>query len=201
MNEDDEIEAYAWWRRNDATGEYFGLDAGLQVIADAITANGGIDAVIGFSQGGCFAAIVASLLDSCRPAAFKERQASGGIPYPESFAKLVENGQKPLKFCVSYAGFWAPPPQYGAFYEPKIQTPTLHVIGSLDTVVEEDRTQGLVDRTEKKEILVHPGGHFVPVGKEWVGALISYVRRMLEGEPAAEAKKVEESVEDMDMPF
>lgn len=173
----------------------------MQTIADAISSVGGIDAVIGFSQGGCHAALVASLLDEGRQEAFAKLQEAGaGIEFPKSFKELIDNGQGPLQFCVSYAGFWAPFPQYAAFYEPKIKTPTLHVIGSLDTVVEEDRTRGLVERTEKYEVLVHPGGHFVPIGKEWVGALVSFIRRTVEGE-AVESKKAEESVEDMDMPF
>lgn len=71
------------------------------------------------------------------------------------------------------------------------------MIGSLDTVVEDDRTQGLIDRTVYKDKVVHPGGHFVPVGKEWAAALVNFIRGTLE----PEEKKEEESVEDMDMPF
>lgn len=103
-----------------------------------------------------------------------------------------------MRFAVSYAGFWAPREDYHAFYEPKIKTPFLHVVGSLDTVVEDDRTQGLIDRTEWKDKVVHPGGHFVPVGKEWVAALVNFIKKTVE---PREEKKEEENVEDMDMPF
>lgn len=204
VGKDDEIEAFAWWRREESTGQYIGMEEGLQTTADAIREAGGIDAVIGFSQGGCGAAFVASLLETDRPATFQAKQKDGGIAFPESFRKLREGdgqkweGQGPLKFAVSYAGFWAPRGDYDAFYEPKIRTPVLHVIGSLDTVVEEDRTQGLIERTVNPQVAVHPGGHFVPVGKEWVAALVNFIRGTLE---AKEREKEEESVEDMDMPF
>ena len=64
---DDEIEAFAWWRREESTGQYYGLEEGLETTADAIREVGGVDGVIGFSQGGCGAAFVASLLEEGRP--------------------------------------------------------------------------------------------------------------------------------------
>jgi hypothetical protein len=74
----------------------------------------------------------------------------------------------------------------------------------LDTVVEEERTRGLVERCVggEERVVVHPGGHFVPVGKEWVGALVGFIRDVVGQEGKEEEKgKEEESVEDMDMPF
>merc|ERR1712230_47541 len=84
--------------------------------------------------------------------------------------------QPPLKFAISYSGFYAPDATYAPFYEPKIKTRFLHVIGSLDSVVEEERSQGLVERCEDKVKVVHPGGHFVPVGKEYAGVLVGFLR-------------------------
>jgi pimeloyl-ACP methyl ester carboxylesterase len=201
--EDDEIDAWAWWRRDESTGLYYGLEEGLARIADAMREAGGVDGVIGFSQGAAAAAMVASLLERDRPAAFAA--AAGGMEFPRSF--VGEDGERvngPLKFAVSYSGFFAPHQRYRAFYEPKIRTPVLHVIGSLDTVVEEDRTRGLVERCVggEERVVVHPGGHFVPVGKEWVGALVGFIRDVVGQEGKEEEKgKEEESVEDMDMPF
>lgn len=203
--EDDEIDAWAWWRRDESTGLYYGLEEGLARIADAMQQAGGVDGVIGFSQGAAAAAIVASLLETDRPAAFAAAGRDGGLDFPRSFVR--EDGERvnaPLKFAVSYSGFFAPHPRYRAFYEPKITTPLLHVIGSLDTVVEEDRTRGLVERCVggEERVVVHPGGHFVPVGKEWVGALVGFIREVVgqEGKEGGKGKE-EESVEDMDMPF
>jgi fermentation-respiration switch protein FrsA (DUF1100 family) len=117
------------------------------------------------------------------------------LAYPDGWEELQkENGA--LKFAVSYSGFFAPSERYAAFYEPKIATPVLHVIGSLDSVVEEGRSTGLVDRCVggKERVIMHPGGHFVPVNKEMAGALVGFIRGVLE------EKKEEESVEDMDVP-
>jgi fermentation-respiration switch protein FrsA (DUF1100 family) len=198
---EDEIDAWAWWRRNDSTGEYIGLNAGFQRIADTIKQHNGVDAVIGFSQGGCAAGFVASLLEEGRVDVFAAAAEEGGVGYPTEF--LADSGvqiNSPLRFAVSYAGFYAPNDSYKAFYEPKLSTPTLHVIGSLDTVVEESRTNGLVERCVegRRTVVHHPGGHFVPIGKEQVGVLVGWIREALEG--GKEAGK-EESVEDMDVPF
>ena len=46
-----------------------------------------------------------------------------------------------------------------------------------------------------KRVLYHPGGHFVPIGKEMSGALVGFI-----GE-CCEVKKEVENVEDMDVPF
>ena len=155
--------------------------------------------MIGFSQGGAAAAIVASLLDNGRKPAFEEikKEVPDALDYPEGWEGLQDQGK--LRFAVSYSGFYAPDRRYRAFYEPRIKTPVLSFVGSLDSVVEESRSLGLVERCEGKEgekgrVVFHPGGHFVPVGKEWVGVLVGFIR-----ECCAEQKK-EENVENMDLP-
>ncbi|TVY53582.1 Dihydrofolate reductase, partial [Lachnellula cervina] len=188
-------------KKDDSTDEYIGLDKGLATIRDAIRSAGGVDGVIGFSQGGCAAALVASLLEPDRPSAFESHRAShpdaNPLAYPSGWAELQkEFGQ--LKFAVSYSGFYAPGDRYAAFYEPKISTKVLNVIGSLDSVVGEDRSKGLVERCVGGEgrVVMHPGGHFVPVGKEMAGVVVGFIRGCIEGEKADE-----ESVEDMEVPF
>jgi len=195
--ENAEIDAYGWWRREVSTGEYEGLLDGLKIMAETIKEAGGIDGVIGFSQGAAASAMVASLLDEGRARAFEEtRKEKGGIGYPSSFLGADSTPiNPPLKFAVSYAGFMAPNPLYQAFYEPKIETPSLHFIGSLDTAVEEKRPLALIERCSNSRVIYHPGGHFVPIAKEFAAGLISFIR-----ETCGQAPK-EESVEDMDVPF
>jgi hypothetical protein len=94
--------------------------------------------VIGFSQGGAAAGMVAALLEEGRREAFEASQSKGGIRFPDSFTRdsgYIEEGvQGPLKFAVSYSGFAASTnPLYQAFYEPRISTPMMHFLGSLDT--------------------------------------------------------------------
>lgn len=88
---------------------------------------------------------------------------------------------------------------YTAFYSPKIRTPMLHFIGSLDTVVVEERTLTSHNACENSRLVYHPGGHYVPASqREFVGVLIGFMREQLEKQ---EVKAKEESVEDMEMPF
>ncbi|KAL9099782.1 MAG: hypothetical protein Q9163_004769 [Psora crenata] len=156
--------------------------------------------------------MVASLLEGEeRHRAFIGREGSGGIAYPKTFLQQEkEEGGKevggfvqgPLKFGIAYCGFRAPGEKYAAFYEPKIKTPILHVLGQVDVVVEETRARTLVDACEGGEgrVLVHPGGHFVPSQKPWLDGVVSFIKECMGGKVEQEKQK-EVSVEDMDVPF
>lgn len=204
--EDDaeEVEAYGWWRRSNTADppEYVGFDEGLGLIAELLKTQGPFDGVIGFSQGAAMAAMVSSLLEGeSRKSAFEAAQQNNksAIPFPASFAGL---NHPPMKFCVLYAGFIAPGARYTAFYEPPLATPTCHFIGSLDTVVEEDRANTLIDATggqQKTTVMIHPGGHFVPSSRQYIDAVIGFIKTKLAD--AANSINHEESVEDMDVPF
>ena len=207
----EQIEAYAWWRRKDDGGGllYNGMDTGFATIARCIEEDGPFDGVLGFSQGGAAAGMVASLLEDGRKDAFDSAQARGGIQYPRSFDAV----QLPMKFAVSYSGFAAAPSsRYQAFYEPRIQTPMLHILGSVDTVVSEERSLRLVeacldDRVEGQgvpRLVYHPGGHFLPSSqKHGLSALVAFIREAVgESQVNTVARQLpEEKAEDMDMPF
>lgn len=216
--DDTEPEAYAWWRRK-GDGEpfrYEGLEQGFATLAAVIKEQGPFDGCIGFSQGGAAAGMLASVLEANRREAFEKQQSNGGMRYPESFENdtgyVTDVIQEPLKFAVSYSGFSAAPNElYTAFYEPKIQTPMLHFIGSVDTVVDESRSLRLVDACVTgrgveggvSRLVYHPGGHFLPSSqKQYVAALVAFIREVVGGPPedSLENKK-EDKAEDMDMPF
>ncbi|EXJ86180.1 dihydrofolate reductase [Capronia coronata CBS 617.96] len=200
----DIIEAYGWWRKSDSDPpEYDGLDQGLETVAKVIEAEGPFDGVIGFSQGAALAAMVASLLEGdSRKRAFEKAQSKSplAIPFPAAFARL---SHPPLKFCISYCGFIAPGERYRGFYEdPKIQTPVCHFIGSLDSVVDEMRTEALVQATggpEKTQVVTHPGGHFVPNRKQYLDTVATFIKQNMLSKDGEGEK--EERVEDMDVPF
>lgn len=220
--EPQEIEAYGWWRRSSTSEppEYTGLDDGLSCVADVLRREGPFDGVIGFSQGAALAAMVASLLEHNRMDSFVHfadaKTASEGfelpagpvpgIPFPSSF-NSSSLSHPPFKFVLCYSGFRAPGPRYRAFYErPPIQTPVLHVLGSLDAVVDESRSRALVDactgNPEKDgKVVWHPGGHFLPSQRAYLDAAVLFIRRYLEGENGDKCKKPDENVEDMDLPF
>jgi predicted esterase len=206
---DEEPDAWAWWRRKGDSEPYTyeGLETGLDALATVLQTEGPFDGVIGFSQGGAMAGMLASLLEPDRRQAFEKVYEKGGLRFPASFEAdtgYVEGTiHGPLKFAVSYSGFAARGVDtYRGFYEPKIATPMLHFLGTLDAVVEEARSLALVERCVESEgrVVYHPGGHFLPSSqKAYVGALVGFIKEVLhkaEGED-----KQEESVEDMDVPF
>ena len=217
-------EAYGWWRRKGDAEPYTyeGMEMGLSKIAETLREEGPFDGVLGFSQGGAAAGIVASLLESGRREAFEAAQNKGGMRYPDSFTQdsgfIEEAIHPPLKFAVSYSGFGASTNAlYQAFYVPKIKTPMLHFLGSVDTVVSEERSLRLVDACVDgrgkeggvERVVYHPGGHFLPSSqRQYVAALVAFIQEAA-GEPAENdgmgkaggAGKAEERVEDMDVPF
>ncbi|POR30890.1 Dihydrofolate reductase [Tolypocladium paradoxum] len=169
-DDDWQPDTWAWFRKDDATGTYRYFDEGMAAIASAIREAGGVDGVCGFSQGGAATGAVAAAMESDRP--LPEGPAG-------DWARGLReaNGGRPVKFAVSYSGFFGPVDMLKWCYDPKIKTPTLHYIGSLDTVVDESRSQGLIDRCEDPMVVVHPGGHHVPVSKEWVMPLAGFIKQ------------------------
>ena len=217
--EEEAPEAYGWWRRKDRTlrdgqgqetGDtevvYEGLENGLSRIAECIRAEGPFDGVVGFSQGAAAAAMVASLLEGgrARREAFDRARAGGGVPFPDCFLGAVDGFvQGPLRFAVCYGGFRAPGGLYAGFYEPRVRTRVLHVLGRVDGVVDAVRGMQLVGACEGGEgrVVVHPGGHFVPSQKPWLDAVVGFVKQCMEGEGEGEKEdQEEERVEDMDVP-
>lgn len=149
----------------------------MSTIASAIRQARGVDGVCGFSQGAAATGIVAAALEPEREVPQGENAAAS-----QWVRELREaNAGQPLKFAVSYSGFWATPASLGFLFEPKIVTPMMHYLGSLDTVVEEDRSQGFADRCQNVTTVIHPGGHYVPVSKEWVMPLAGFIKQNILG--------------------
>ncbi|KAI5779062.1 serine hydrolase FSH [Geopyxis carbonaria] len=192
-------EFYGWWRRDDASGAYTGLAETFSLISSLIASDGPFTGIIGFSQGAALAAMLAALLQP------------GGRDYnPEGWT--VPRGSSELKFAACYSGFAAPRELYQGFYEPKIAVPVLHVLGSVDTVVSEERSREVAAACEdggEGRVVFHPGGHFVPCAKPMVAVLVGFVKSCLEpkvegdgkGKGKGEGEKGEEVDEFADMPF
>ncbi|PHH68628.1 hypothetical protein CDD80_7383 [Ophiocordyceps camponoti-rufipedis] len=163
-------DARAWFRRDDATGVYVSLAEGMSVIADAIREAGGVDAVCGFSQGALVASLVTAALEPTR-------QVPEGSDSAAWVRNLREaNRGRPLRFGVFYSGFVARADGLEWCHDPKLDTPTLHYMGSLDTVVSESRNRELAEKCRGSVIVVHPGAHYVPVTREWVMPLAGFIR-------------------------
>ncbi len=169
----DEPDAWGWFqfRKDGGSGTYHFFTEGMAALAVAIAEAGGVDGVLGFSQGGAVAALLASAMETpSRPV-----PGDGAGSWVEAVRQA--NGGRPLKFAAVYSGFFAPPADLQWLYEPPIRTPTLHFIGSLDTVVEEGRSRLLVERCVDPLVIVHPGAHFVPVSKEWAMPLSGFIKK------------------------
>ncbi|OJJ43451.1 hypothetical protein ASPZODRAFT_136316 [Penicilliopsis zonata CBS 506.65] len=217
----EQMEAYGWFRRSNAGNPplYLGLEDGLASVAEVLRKEGPFDGVIGFSQGAAMAAMVASLLETGRKQAFDyfssdatiaskgfdvpDNKPVAGFTFPPSFDSSFH---PPFKFAICYSGFRSPGPRYRAFYErPALQTPILHVLGSLDAVVEESRSRALIeacagDPEKEGRIVNHPGGHFLPSQRPYLDAAVRFIREELD-KTNQPGDQVEEDVNDMDVPF
>ncbi|KAG8166846.1 hypothetical protein KVR01_002535 [Diaporthe batatas] len=175
-------ETFGWFYHDEEAGPYRGFDVGMRAVADAIEDAGGVDGVLAFSQGAAVAALVAAAMEPDRALPEDPAQRAWVLRLREA------NGGRPLRFCILYSGFVARPGAgLGWLYEGRIKTPSCHFFGSLDTVVAEERCRALADHFVDPEAFVHPGGHHVPVRKEWVAPLTGFLKHVLEKEAAATA--------------
>jgi dihydrofolate reductase len=141
-----DVELYGWWRYG---ADDFDVDDAMDVIQNGCETEE-IEGIVGFSQGGGLTGLLA--------ARYKE---------------LLPN----LKFVIIFSGFKLKPTKFDEFYEPSLEIPSLHVIGELDTVVEEGRSLKLYDvsHEEKRTLLKHQGGHFVPNSKDFVSKVLNWI--------------------------
>lgn len=224
-----EIESYGWWRRPSTDPPtYKGIEDGLASVAAVLKEEGPFDGVIGFSQGASLAFAVASLLETNRRESFDEYLSQSAaaataaiagagvgagaepVPFPESFSAVNTGEHPPLRFAIVYSGFRLADPRWQALYDTKrpIMTPVLHVLGTLDALVTETMSRGLVeacvgDLEKEGKVVFHPGGHFVPSQKPYLEVAVGFIKRAFEGDDksATEEEEEEERVEDMDVPF
>lgn len=204
---------WAWWQARQPHSapfhEYVGLDRGLEHIASILEKDGPFDGVVGFSQGAAAAAMTASLLEPGRQEAFAHAEKNaGGMAFPSAFARL---SHPPLRFMVSYSGFASTFPGYAAFYKPLIATPSLHFLGTLDTVLEESWARALLHSCEHRSarpdetLVVHPGGHSVPLGRRELLVVTGFIRSVYASDQAqtvgASKALKDQDVLDMDLPF
>lgn len=153
---DSSDDMYGWWDVKTDTPDFV---AAFDVVHQAIKEHGPFDGIVGFSQGAGLTAILTR--------------------------QIVEAGSPPLKFCVLFAGFRLSYPDMQHWYEPPLTTPSLHIIGSVDTVVPEERSLKLWDAWDpaQRTKLMHPGGHFVPNSKPFVSQVVAFVNGHIPKEP------------------
>ncbi|WFD18542.1 dihydrofolate reductase [Malassezia caprae] len=145
-NPDDPLEKQprAWWMSREEG--YVGWDSAIKSLAQLSREQGPFDGVIGFSQGGCAAAVVAAAIER-----------------PELLPKHLEAIQTtPLKFMISVSGFRPQDPTFDALFSAPLQTPSLIIYGQNDSIVQPERTQTLIDLCAHARVVQHPGEHYLP---------------------------------------
>lgn len=70
---------------------------------------------------------------------------------------------------ISVGGFYpsTTSPSFASWFPLPETLPVLHVVGKNDTLITEERTQGLVTQCRNSRVEVHEGGHFTPSKASW----------------------------------
>ena len=161
-----EIPEYAnqrvWWRPSEDNLDYEGFDASVTYLEAVFREQGPFDGVIGFSQGGTLAAVLAAML-----------------PHPAIA----------FRFAICISSFPSRARAHTQYVEPRsIKLPALHVLGLNDTLVTPDRSIKLFEVFDPatSTLVKHGGGHFVPGA--WPYAEIhAFVARSLDPNAVAPA--------------
>uniref|UniRef100_A0A671PG00 Esterase OVCA2 n=1 Tax=Sinocyclocheilus anshuiensis TaxID=1608454 RepID=A0A671PG00_9TELE len=120
-------------------GFSLGLEESVETVKTAVKDLGPFDGILGFSQGAALVAMLCALQEQKLEPAFN------------------------FRFAILVAGFRSVCSQHRRFYEvPAITIPSLHVFGQEDRVILEEMSRDLLPAFDGAQILIHPGGLFVP---------------------------------------
>ncbi|CAF9914301.1 MAG: hypothetical protein GOMPHAMPRED_008125 [Gomphillus americanus] len=157
----------AWWYAREGkekgAGDFVGLNASLDFIGSLMQKEGPFHAILGFSQGGCFAGILCALL---------QRRS---IAHPLR-SHLPEKLPSPLAGII-FSGFKVRFPQYDEVYAEGINIPMIHVMGVEDDDVIVEKSEELASLNTCSEILKHNGGHQIPRKPEDISQITSFFRK------------------------
>lgn len=142
----------SWWPNSPSDPQHYSLDLAFDTVRKSIEEKGPYAGVLGFSQGAAFAGILCQHMHK------------------------LHSSQPPLEFGILYSGFRIERPEHEHYFESKITVPTLHIIGTLDTVVSEERSVKLYDACDEssRTMITHPGGHYVPSAKNILQDVVSW---------------------------
>ncbi|KAH2988337.1 hypothetical protein KXW58_006114 [Aspergillus fumigatus] len=144
----EELDVRAWGFGDFEHGLIKGLDTSILKILDILDLYGPFDGIMGFSTGAAIAAIIASLLE--RPERIRMFIGETPIAHPQ------------FQFVVCFSGFKLGNLQYGSLYSPKLESPSLHLIGVLDTMIAGHLTEDLSAQFMNSLIQRFFGAHYVP---------------------------------------
>lgn len=162
-------EAWGWWLHREARPgtampsrllpgqEYHldGLDESIENLKGFMREQGPFAGVLGFSQGAALAVMLACLLEGGGDAAVRAGREGGSAVEDggEGAGREATGGDgpvrhqlQPFRFAVVCSGFRAPlGTALDAVYARGLAAPSLHLIGTVDTIVSEERSLALVE--------------------------------------------------------
>ncbi|OQD89537.1 hypothetical protein PENANT_c002G08270 [Penicillium antarcticum] len=158
----EENHTWAWGYGDIDEDRIRGLEKSIKSIMRYMSKYGPFIGVMGFSTGATVAAIITSLLE--------KRKSLCNFEFNTS--------HPPLEFAVSFSGFTLANPFYDPIYS-HITTPFLHVIGTLDTMIQDYQSSRLQECCENSFTHYFMGAHYVPRSEEFVRALGRFFEEVL----------------------
>lgn len=151
-----DLDMRGWWSVKEGDSRYGDTTDAFKTVKEAVERLGPFDGIFGFSQGAGLTALLCKALKDLVPS------------------------HPPLKFVVMYSSFKLKAESAQHWYETPFTVPSLHVMGTLDTLVPEERSMQLVNcwDSSKVNILKHPGGHYTPSQKPMLQSVVGFVNNI-----------------------
>ncbi|KAG1469671.1 hypothetical protein G6F56_003122 [Rhizopus delemar] len=169
-NAPEEGKPFAWWHpyKNDdnnltSDGYYRGFKESIEYLKDVLQKQGPFDGIFGFSQGACLAGVMLVALENRKALPLLK-----DLDHPDFKFGMLAAGFKPSSQKATQ-GFW----------EHKISTPTLHMIGMEDTLIPPELQQTLVDQCVDPVVIRHAGGHVVPSNAPSRNETVAFVSKFV----------------------
>ncbi|KAK5027993.1 hypothetical protein LTS07_006869 [Exophiala sideris] len=143
--------------------QYEGLDRSLSDLSFITKIQGPFQGVVGFSQGAALAAIFTSWCEMDFTLGRRRALQDMGKNLDPAVTRLLSvPPQGPLDFAILCSGFRADMQFYHGFYDPPLSTPSIHVLGELDTMIPRLRSLELLKSCQDALLVDHQGVHYVP---------------------------------------
>lgn len=153
-NSDQEL-TRAWYRLMSSV--HVG-DEALYFLREYMIKKGPFDGVLGFSQGAVMASILAAMISS----------------------HVLINQDKKLpsfKFGVFISGITPRDPEKLKIYQTKLNTPSLHVWGTNDSLVSTELSKTFSSHYINPVCLAHDGGHALPKRPETIKQIVDFINK------------------------
>ncbi|KAF2368472.1 Serine hydrolase FSH [Trinorchestia longiramus] len=142
-----------------------GFQESVALVENQLLVGGPYDGVLAFSQGAALAAVLCFLMQT------------GGLKQQVHF-----------RFVILFSGFKSRCSLHAKYYDELILTPSLHVFGSSDEIVDQSMSEELASCFSDATTLVHNGGHFVPFTTDVTSACVSFVKKFVDEQKETSSK-------------